>query len=627
MKLTIGMATADDFHGVYFTIQALRMYHNCEDVEFIVVDNLPDSKASPLVHGLVTNWAKGRYIPMADMQGTTQPRNRVFQEATGDAVMCIDSHVLLAPRAIERLLKFYRQNPQCQDLLSGPMLYDNLHWPDGNTHFDDVWRSEMWGIWGKAFGCPCSRTHFTVLQSGTGTCDFRKLGMGLLPVEPCPHCGYKFPTQLGFAGHEKVLLSQGCTLLGADDDSPPFEIPGQGLGLFTCMKDAWLGFNPNFRQFGGEEMYIHTKYRQAGHKALCLPFLKWGHRFGRPDGTRYAITRWHKIRNYVLGHTELGLPLDRVYQHFVTELKLMPQSEWDYLIEDPIGHVEGPPPKNSPVQGCGSNFAQPRATIVHEHELLTWAKTLPRDLDQHLDKLAELAAKCQDVTEITHRRESTVALLQTPGKVKSFQAERDRLTQRLLDLYPAKLDVTLIQIEDKLPDIQPTEMLFLDTFGSAERLYKELMLYSPKVSKYIVMHDTALYGEQGEDGKPGMLVALRHFLKTFPKWSVIYHTQNQYGLTVISPLDSEKPKLPSIIKMAANFATASAAFVADGMKTVELPIYNQRLEICSICEHRVDSRCALCGCFLEDKAKWRVSECPIAKWLQGTSVEASASST
>ena len=39
MDLTVGMATYRDFDGVYFTIQALRLYQDMEGVELLVVDN------------------------------------------------------------------------------------------------------------------------------------------------------------------------------------------------------------------------------------------------------------------------------------------------------------------------------------------------------------------------------------------------------------------------------------------------------------------------------------------------------------------------------------------------------------------------------------------------------------
>jgi hypothetical protein len=90
--------------------------------------------------------------------------------------------------------------------------------------------------------------------------------------------------------------------------------------VFSCRRDAWLGFNPRFRGFGGEEFYIHEKFRQAGRQTLCLPFLRWIHRFGRPGGVPYRLTIEDKFRNYVIGLTELGLPLDRAVQHFRSRL-------------------------------------------------------------------------------------------------------------------------------------------------------------------------------------------------------------------------------------------------------------------------------------------------------------------
>jgi hypothetical protein len=82
---------------------------------------------------------------------------------------------------------------------------------------------------------------------------------------------------------------------------------------------VWPGFNPLFRGFGGEEGYIHEKFRQAGGRTLCLPFLRWLHRFQRPLGVPYS-NRWEdRVRNYLIGRRELGLPRDDIEAHF-TEL-------------------------------------------------------------------------------------------------------------------------------------------------------------------------------------------------------------------------------------------------------------------------------------------------------------------
>lgn len=157
MRLTVGMAVYDDYDGVYFSVQALKMYHQevLSRLEIIVVDNKPDSASSPAIKSLIEGWSKGcasaKYIPMPSPKGTTQARNRVFVEATGDMVLCMDSHVLIQPGALAWLLTFAERNPDCKDILSGPMLYDDLVTP--NTHFDNVWRAGMWGIWGLHRRC------------------------------------------------------------------------------------------------------------------------------------------------------------------------------------------------------------------------------------------------------------------------------------------------------------------------------------------------------------------------------------------------------------------------------------------------------------------------------------------
>jgi hypothetical protein len=369
-------------------------------------------------------------------------------------------------------------------------------------------------------------------------------------------------------------------------------------------------------------MYIHEKFRQAGHKALCLPSLKWGHRFGRPNGVPYVkiLTRWNKIRNYVIGANELGLPLDRIYEHFVTG-KLMHQWEWDQLTKDPIALEAGPvvPPGFIPPGRLPPQRPQPRATISDVGELQAWVKGIKRDLNEHIDKISEYASKCKIVGEVTHRRESTVALL-SAEKVISLQREQDPLLQRILDVFPGKVDLTYLENLKTVPPLpQKVELLFLDTIGTSNRLTAELTLYHKMVEKYIIVHDTAVYGERGEDGGPGLLHSLRMFMKEYPEWSVVYHTKDQYGLTIISRVAEEKPKLPSVFTMAANFAKASADFVADSMRTVSKEEYDARLGVCSMCPQRNENSCSVCGCNLSAKAKGRAFDCPLLYWPKVTS--------
>lgn len=263
-KLTIGMATYDDFDGVYFSIQALKLYQLKElegQVQIIVIDNNPDGKHGQQVKSFVEGWAKAKYIPFSDKKSTSV-RNEIFKNASGEYTLCMDSHVMFEPNAITNLLKYYEENPNTKNLIQGPLWYDGL---DSNmsTQFDPVWRSNMYGIWG---------TNKEALEKGE-----------------------------------------------------PFEIPMMGLGMFSCKTSEWQGFNENFRGFGGEEGYIHEKFRQAGGKCICLPNMKWIHRFGRPNGVPYPNVLEDRVWNYFVGWLEIYKDPEHqmikdIYDHFKTSL-------------------------------------------------------------------------------------------------------------------------------------------------------------------------------------------------------------------------------------------------------------------------------------------------------------------
>ena len=321
MKLTIGMAHHDDFHGAYFTIQDIRKdlhfhgrYDLLNNIEFLVVDNNPHSNHGQALSDFLRNHIpNSKYIRHSATVGTSVSRNKIVEEASGDFVLIMDCHVLLCPSSLvmTKLFRFLNDNPNTEHLYSGPLVYDNFK--NISTHYNDGWGVEMWGKWGSAFSCQCGES-FSLRQRGdSGNCDYVNV-LSQVPLEKCIKCNKVYP-KISYFGHQKRLKDLGYYQLGFKND-PPFEIFGQGLGLFLTKKDSWLGFNPHTRGFGGEEIYIHTKYRRYGRKAICLPFLRWLHRFIRPDGVSYPLTLQNKARNYVLEFIELGLDLQPIYDNF-----------------------------------------------------------------------------------------------------------------------------------------------------------------------------------------------------------------------------------------------------------------------------------------------------------------------
>ena len=539
--LTIGMAHKDDWDGAAFTIQNLKfqiMSMGIQDrCEIIVIDDSNDSPSAKELERLC-NWGgvQARFIK-AHIGGTAQPRNQIFAEAEGEYVLCLDCHVLLHPNALTTLLDYYKTNDNTY-LIQGPILYNDLH--QSSCMFDPVWRAEMYGIWAEAW------VHESQDQSHT------------FCIRPQPHDQFTahdlngfelslsdIKTDAKYSTHKQLLRSNGYKL--AEEVFDYFEIPAQGLGLFSARKETWLGFNKHFRGFGGEECYIHEKYRQARRKTICLSGLKWWHRFGRIGGPPYTPLLTDKVRNYVLGHQELGKPFDDIREHFV-DTKKMSIETWEKLIADPEGFQTfstHPPVKSSETNGQTDPLNIMNAKIPTIEELFNhYSESKTSYINRHLPILKEYASKADSIIEFGEARESTVALLAGQPK-RIVSAQQDNKLHSLLE----KLYLPLIV--DSRFDFgtfdDSYELVFLDVDHNAESTLKYLNQLNQHNSIYCIIHDTILHGDRGRNGEPGIKDAVVPWLLENPDWFIVYHTDLQYGLTILSRVASERPERPVVV--------------------------------------------------------------------------------
>ncbi len=392
-KLTIGMATFDDYDGTYFSLQAIRLYHPeiLDDIELLVIDNNPRGRCGEPLKALENAIPNYRYVPASGISGTAI-RDSVFEEASGDFVLCMDCHVFIAPGALQRLIAYCDANPGSNDLLQGPLVHDDL--TNIATHMRPEWRAGMYGIWSK-------------------------------------------------------------TPLALDIDAPPFEIGMQGLGVFACRREAWPGFNPLFRGFGGEEGYIHEKFRRRGGRVLCLPYLRWMHRFNRPMGVPYP-NRWEdRVRNYFIGFRELGWNTAPIAAHFKT---VVTGEAGERLVAEAEEAVRADPPVLEPA-ASDKPAALPER---HGNTSASWAFNSIWDPPAKTQQLALLrrvlaAAEAHDLalylfwgTLLGHVRENGMLPWDDDVDLAVFDPGHDRLAA-----FRAALDAEGLQTFDRAqgPDV------------------------------------------------------------------------------------------------------------------------------------------------------------------------------
>lgn len=151
----------------------------------------------------------------------------------------------------------------------------------------------------------------------------------------------------------------------------------------------------------------------------------------------------------------------------------------------------------------------------------------PSDINLHLPVLRQYADQCEHVTEFgTRACVSLHAFLASKAKtVVAYDIANVAV--------PASKKLTFINADVLTVEIEPTDLLHIDTKHTSQQFMSELVLHAEKVGKWIAAHDWFTFGEHGEDGKPGLRPALIWFLQQYPHWRICYQTDANNGLVII----------------------------------------------------------------------------------------------
>jgi hypothetical protein len=155
------------------------------------------------------------------------------------------------------------------------------------------------------------------------------------------------------------------------------------------------------------------------------------------------------------------------------------------------------------------------------------------DINEHLPVLREYGEKVNHITEMGVRDiVSTYAFLAARPKQMVSYDIMPIDTNHIHSLAPYT-EYNFILGDTRQVMIEPTELLFIDTLHTYEQLKTELSLHAHKTSKFIIFHDTEIFGVRGQDGSEGLLKAIDEFLEINPVWTTHLHLKNNNGLTIL----------------------------------------------------------------------------------------------
>lgn len=506
MLLTIGMATVRDYDGPWATIGSMRLVMRdlaFSDFEIVLVDNDPDhprgkacAEECQQANGHLNQGC--RYIPFPEGYGTTQPRQRVFDEARGEWVVCMDSHVMMGPRAWEQLIVYCQTNRESRDIISGPLLYNDL--TRTSEAFAEQWRGQMWGVWASDERVKLGEP-FETWAMGLGFFAMRK--------EAWPGFDRRWR---GFGGEE------GCI----------HEAVRQAGGRSLCIpRIEW------FHRWGKPDGVAYQAYTWHKVRNYVLGFQRIGrdiaeiHKHFVVDEKNFTQELWDAL----VANPDAENPPGTVLE--------MRRPTIESVVSRPASSPWKP--------DAASNFALPTdADLRDVGTLAQWCAAIPRDLDQHAQLLREECGGL-DVVELTKRRESAVFILAgNPRSLVTYSREPDPLYSAAhvaLQRSPTpKADFRSAigtNLDTLAVEIPACDVLYIDSIHSAERVYTELSKHGPKVRSKIIVRGTGDFGDTAEGGgSPGLYYGVYRWIEEEAargrQWVLTRRATNQYGMAVWS---------------------------------------------------------------------------------------------
>ena len=160
------------------------------------------------------------------------------------------------------------------------------------------------------------------------------------------------------------------------------------------------------------------------------------------------------------------------------------------------------------------------------------------DMEGHMAALKHYSSQCSSVVEFgVYDCTSTWALLAgRPAKLTSYDiARRDEVAEVEQAAKNSATEFKFVLASTLETEIEPADLLFIDSEHTYDHLKKELELHAGKIKKFILFHDTTEFGHKDAStysGK-GLQPAIDEFMAACPEWHVREVFTHCHGLTVL----------------------------------------------------------------------------------------------
>lgn len=308
-------------------------------------------------------------------------------------------------------------------------------------------------------------------------------------------------------------------------------------GMFMCTKQHLKRATPTQIRSNVDNPFNISHLHQDGIRVEDMGWhFSWMGGAEKRNIKRKSFTHYNDTFSFIKGNKYSGEEMDKLHNEDPKVGSMSPSGEIDTVLQNyPIEEL----PEQLFYFNTIKEYLLPTSglqkTNVLEREYENACNT-STDINEHLPILKNLAENCTTVTEMgTRDGQSTRAFLVTDVKLTAYDLELDSTVNNLFIIANLQgKDVRYIQADVLNLEIDPVDLLFIDTWHTYDQLSQELKLHGNKAQKYLAFHDTHTYGVSGEGGGgQGLLPAIIEFLIENPHWRFKIHRTVNNGLTVL----------------------------------------------------------------------------------------------